>query len=149
VALIDARQDVGDGTSKANTAILHTGFDATPGTIESRMVREGYHLLSEYAKVTGIPVEYTGAVLVAWDEEQLAALPGLKEKAEKNGYDRTQIVDADAVYEMLPSIGEGALGGLIVPDESIICTWTTNLALATEAVMRGTQLRLDHKIVAA
>lgn len=149
VALIDAREDVGDGTSKANTAILHTGFDATPGTLESRLVREGYHLLSEYAKVTGIPVEYTGAVLVAWDEEQLAALPGLKEKAEKNGYDRTQIVDADAVYEMLPSIGEGALGGLIVPDESIICTWTTNLALATEAVMRGTQLRLGHKIVAA
>lgn len=149
VALVDARHDVGDGTSKANTAILHTGFDATPGTVESRLVREGYRLLSEYAEVVGIPIEHTGAVLVAWDEEQLAALPTLKEKAEKNGYDRTYIVDAEVVYDMVPALGKGALGGLVVPDESIICTWTTNLALATEAVMRGTALKLLHRIVVA
>ena len=60
VVLLDARDDVGDGTSKANTAILHTGFDATPGTLESRLVRRGYALLSEYAQVVGIPVERTG-----------------------------------------------------------------------------------------
>lgn len=149
VALLDARQDVGDGTSKANTAILHTGFDATPGTLESRLVHNGYKLLSAYAKTTGIPVEYTGAVLVAWDQEQLDALPGLRAKAAKNGYDKTSIVDAPAIYDMVPALGEGALGGLVVPDESIICTWTTNLALATEAVIRGTQLKLLHKVVSA
>src|SRR4051812_21521918 len=71
VALMEARDDVGDGTSKANTAILHTGFDAKPGTLESRLVRRGYALLSEYATATGIPVERTGAILVAWDDEQL------------------------------------------------------------------------------
>lgn len=147
VALLDARLDVGDGTSKANTAILHTGFDATPGTIESRLVHDGYLLLSEYAAQTGIPVEPTGAVLVAWDEEQLAALPGLKQKAELNNYHQAYIVDSAAVYEMIPALGDGALGGLVVPDESIICTWTTNLALATEAVMRGAELKLRHRVV--
>lgn len=149
VALLDARSDVGDGTSKANTAILHTGFDASPGTLESRLVREGYRLLSAYADQTGIPVERTGAVLVAWDAEQLAALPGLKEKASRNGYDMTHLVGADTVYEMVPALGEGVLGGLVVPDESIICTWTTNLALATEAVIRGTELKLRHRVVRA
>ena len=149
VALVDARHDVGDGTSKANTAILHTGFDATPGTLESRMVREGYALLKDYAARVGIPVEPTGAVLVAWDDEQLDAIPGLKAKAAKNGYERTEIIDADTVYEMLPHLGDGVRGGLTVPDESIICTWTTNLALATEAVMRGAELRLLHRVVAA
>lgn len=144
VALIDGRNDVGDGTSKANTAILHTGFDAKPGTLESRMVREGYHLLSEYAKQTGIPVERTGAILVAWDDEQLAALPALKEKAEQNGYLGTAIIDSTAVYADLPHLGAGALGGLTVPDESIICTWTTNLALATDAVVRGAALILNQ-----
>ena len=86
VALLDARDDVCEGTSKANTAILHTGFDAKPGTLESSMVSRGYHLLSDYVRLTGIPVEHTGAVLVAWDQEQLDALPSLKEKAEANGY---------------------------------------------------------------
>ncbi|BCW44903.1 NAD(P)/FAD-dependent oxidoreductase [Arthrobacter sp. StoSoilB5] len=146
VAIIDAREDVGDGTSKANTAILHTGFDAKPGTLESRMVHEGFHLLSDYAKATGIPVEPTGAILVAWDQEQIDALPGLKEKAGKNGYTKTEIISAEEVYAALPNLGAGVMGGLTVPDESIICTWTTNLALATDAVQRGAEVLLRRRV---
>jgi glycerol-3-phosphate dehydrogenase len=146
VALLDARSDVGDGTSKANTAILHTGFDAKPGTLESRMVSRGYQMLSAYARQTGIPVEHTGALLVAWDAEQLAALPGLQAKAAANGYHHCEIVDAPTVYREVPDLGDGALGGLTVPDESIICTWTTNLALATDAVNRGATLLLDREV---
>jgi glycerol-3-phosphate dehydrogenase len=146
VALVEARDDVGDGTSKANTAILHTGFDATPGTLESRLVARGYHLLREYAARTGIPVERTGAVLVAWTEEELAALPGLRAKAGANGYDACRLVDAQEVYAAVPDLGPGVLGGLTVPDESIICTWTTNLALATDAVRRGAALLRGHRV---
>ncbi len=146
VALVEARGDVGDGTSKANTAILHTGFDATPGTLESRLVARGHHLLGDYAARTGIPVERTGALLVAWTDQERAALPGLKEKAEANGYDECRLVDADEVYDAVPDLGAGALAGLTVPDESIICTWTTNLALATEAVRRGAVLLRGHRV---
>ncbi len=143
IVLIEARGDVGDATSKANTAILHTGFDAVPGSLESTMVARGYELLSEYAKATGIPVERTGALLVAWDPDQLAALPKLRDKAEKNGYSKCEIVDADEVYRRVPALGPGALGGLTVPDESIICPWTTPLAYATEAKSRGVEFRLN------
>lgn len=73
VALLDRASDVGAGTSKANTAILHTGFDATTGPLESRLVRRGYGLLSDYARARGIAVEPSGAVLVAWDGEQVRA----------------------------------------------------------------------------
>ena len=147
VVLIEARADVGDGTSKANTAILHTGFDAIPGTLEARLVARGYHLLGEYAARTGIPIERTGALLVAWDDEELGKLPELQAKAEANGYDECRLVDAAQVYERVPDLGLGALGGLTVPDESIICTWTTNLALATDAVRRGAVLRRGARVV--
>jgi len=147
VALLEARGDVGDGTSKANTAILHTGFDATPGSLESELVARGYALLTGYSAVTGIPVERTGAVLVAWTSAELGVLPELAGRAEKNGYDRCEIVTADAVYAMVPSLGEGALGGLTVPDESIICPWTTTLALATEAKLRGARLLFHHRVI--
>ncbi|TDO12216.1 glycerol-3-phosphate dehydrogenase [Mycobacterium sp. BK086] len=146
VALIEARADVGDGTSKANTAILHTGFDAKPGTLESRLVRRGHALLSEYAAETGIPVERTGALLVAWDDEQLNTLPALKTQAEANEYPDCELVDAATVYERVPNLGPGALGGLTVPDESIICTWTVNLALATDAVNRGVALHRGCRV---
>lgn len=140
VTVVEARDDVGDGTSKANTALLHTGFDATPGTLESRLVARGYQLLGDYAEQTGIPVERTGAMLVAWTEEESAALAGLVVKAERNGYRECGVVGADEVYRRVPDLGPGALAGLTVPGEAIICTWTTNLALATDAVARGARL---------
>ncbi len=146
VALLEARSDVGDGTSKANTAILHTGFDATPGTLESRLVRRGHDLMSKYAAQTGIPIEHTGALLVAWTQEELDALPALKDKAEQNGYRSCEIVAAAEVYRTLPDLGDGALGGLTVPDESILCTWTASLTLATDAKLRGANLRLNHQV---
>lgn len=146
VALVEARGDVGDGTSKANTAILHTGFDAMPGTLESRLVHDGYLLLRDYCAATGIPVERTSALLVAWDDEQLANLPGLAEKAEANGYHETSLVDAAEVYRIVPDLGPGALGGLVVPGESIICSWSTAIALATDAVNRGCELLLNTAV---
>ncbi len=146
VALIEARGDIGDVTSKATTAILHTGFDATPGTLESRLVRRGYELLSAYAVVAGIPVERTGAVLVAWTDEELATLPKLASKAVSNGYDEGLLIDADEVYRRVPALGPGAVGGLVIPDESIVCSWTSALAFATEAVHRGTTLLLSRRV---
>lgn len=146
IVLIEARGDIGDATSKANTAILHTGFDAVPGSLESSMVARGYALLSEYAAATGIPVEPTGAVLVAWDQDQLSVLPKLREKAVKNGYGHCEIVEADEVYRRVPDLGPGVLGGLTVPGESIICPWTTPLAYATEAKARGVEFRFHSRV---
>jgi glycerol-3-phosphate dehydrogenase len=147
IVVVEARDDVGDGTSKANTAILHTGFDAKPGTLESRLVRRGHELLGDYARSTGIPVEYTGALLVAWTQDELEALPGLRAKAERNGYGRCEFVDSAEVYRLVPALGDGALGGLTVPDEAILCPWTATLALATEARLRGVDIRLRRAIV--
>lgn len=146
IALLDASDDVGDGTSKANTAILHTGFDAVPGSLESRLVRDGSRRLAAYAAETGIPVEPLGALLVAWDAEQLAALPGLAAKAERNGYRDARVIPAEEVRAREPHLGPGVLGALDVPGESVICPWTTTLAYATQAVRAGVDLHLDCRV---
>ncbi|MPV49701.1 FAD-dependent oxidoreductase [Pseudactinotalea sp. HY160] len=146
VAVLDSANDVGTGTSKANTAILHTGFDAAPGTLEARLVRRGYRLLGDYARAAGIAVERTGAILVAWNETEVEALPALKAKAEANGYDACRIVPAEEVYAALPHLGPGALAGLTVPDESIIDPWTPSLAFATEATANGAHLLLGREV---
>jgi glycerol-3-phosphate dehydrogenase len=148
VALLEGRADVGAGTSKANTAILHTGFDATPGSVEARLVARGYELLREYAAPAGISVERTGAVLVAWDDEQAATLPTLADKAAANGYTRAEVVDADTVRELEPHLAEGVTGGMLVPDEHIIDPWSPPLAFATEAVRNGCTLLTSFRIAA-
>ena len=146
IALVDAAADVGCGTSKANTAILHTGFDATPATLESRLVARGYALLGEYAACTAIPVERTGALLVAWNDDELAALASIRVKAELNGYTETRAVGPDELRAREPHLGFGALGALEIPGESIVCPWTTTLAYAIEAVSRGVELHLDTRV---
>ncbi|MFD3836948.1 FAD-dependent oxidoreductase [Streptomyces sp. NPDC058642] len=146
VALVEARDDVGQGTSKANTAILHTGFDAVPGSLEARLVREGSRRLARFAAESGIAVEPVGALLVAWDEEQLAALPRLAEKAERNDHKKSRLLGAADVYEREPHLGPGALGALEVPGESIIDPWTTTLAYATQAVRHGVDLHLNCRV---
>lgn len=146
VALVEAADDVGDGTSKANTAILHTGFDATPGTLEARLVREGHRLLSAYAGEVGIPLEPLGALLVAWDERQQAALPRFAEKAERNGHRTTRLLSAVELRVREPHLGPGARAALEVPGEAVICPWTTTLAYATQAVRSGVDLHLNCRV---
>ncbi len=146
VVLLEAGRDVGAATSKANTAILHTGFDATPGTLESRLVARGSTLLREYAPATGVSVEETGALLVAWDREQRSRLPGFVDKAVLNGYDACRLVDVDELYRLEPFLGTGALGALHVPDEHIIDPWSVSLAFATDAVANGCELRRQSPV---
>jgi glycerol-3-phosphate dehydrogenase len=144
--LLEAADDVGTGTTKANTAILHTGFDATPGTTESRLVARGSALLREYAERTGIAVERTGALLVAWTAEQAGSLDAIAEKSRRNGYTRIRSVPVSEVYQREPHLGPGAAGGLWIPDEWVIDPWSVPLAYATEALRSGVELRLGARV---
>src|SRR5689334_22264 len=135
--LLEAGPDVGAGTSKANTAILHTGFDAKPGTVEARLVARGYELLSAYAVQAGIPTAGLGALMVAWTGEQRAALAGVEASARENGYEETRSVSVEELYAREPNLGPGAQGAVEIPDEGIVCPFTATLAFATEAVASG------------
>jgi glycerol-3-phosphate dehydrogenase len=144
--LVEAGPDIGAGTSKANTALLHTGFDAKPGTLEARLVPRGYELLTEYARRVGIPLKRTGALLVAWNEEQRAEFPAIVDRAHANGYTAIREVANDELYRLEPHLGPGAHAALEVPDEGIVCPFTTPLAYATEAVLAGCDLRLRSPV---
>lgn len=146
VALLEERADVGDLTSKANTAILHTGFDMTPGSLESKLVRQGYELLKNYAQEVSIAVEKLGGLLVAWSEEEVANLPKLKQKAIENGYEDCELITAERLYELEPNLGQGALAALTVPGEWIIDPWTPIIAFATQAKLAGVEILLNTKV---
>jgi glycerol-3-phosphate dehydrogenase len=146
-ALIEAGPDVGAGTSKANTAILHTGFDAKPGTVESGLVARGYELLGHYAAEVGIPVAKPGALMIAWSGEQREALAGIEATARENGYEDARPVDLDELYAREPNIGPGAEGALEIPGEGLVCPFTATLAYATEALGAGCELVLNAAVI--
>jgi glycerol-3-phosphate dehydrogenase len=109
-------------------------------------VRRGHELLSAYAPRAGIPLAPIGALLVAWDDEQLSAFPGIVERARENGYDSIRELTSDELYRLEPRLGPGARGALEVPDEGIVCPFTTPLAYATEAVLNGCELQRDTRV---
>src|SRR6266705_2853065 len=98
VVLLESNSDVGMGTSKASTAIWHTGFDATPGSLESKLLKRSYPLMEKFMKEVGSPFELVGGLLIAWNEEQLHTLPKLLDKAIQNGDPECYIVDKEEVY---------------------------------------------------
>ena len=85
VVLLESNSDVGMGTSKASTAIWDTGYDATPGSLESVLLKRSYPLLEKFMREVGRPIECLGGLLIAWTQEQFEILPSLLKKAHKNG----------------------------------------------------------------
>lgn len=148
VVIIDAQDDVGAGTSKANTAILHTGFDMKPGTIEAELVSQGYKLLLDFAEESDICVEKTGAILVAWTQDELSELSNIQKRALENGYTNSVVLSAFEIQELEPNLGSGALGGLAIPDEFIIDPWSVSVAFATQAKKAGAEFKLNSEVIA-
>lgn len=146
VALVESNPDVGMGTSKASTAIWHTGFDAKPGTVEANLMRRSYELMDKYMPEANIPHERLGAILIAWNQDQFDALPALEKKAHENGVMDVKVISVDEIYRREPHINKSVLGGLLVPGEGILCTFTVPLAFATQAVVNGTELFLNHPV---
>jgi glycerol-3-phosphate dehydrogenase len=149
VALVEARSDVCGATSKANSAILHTGFDAPPGSLESQLLTRSYHLFHERAGSLGIPIDRCGGMVVAWSEEQQALLPAIVAKAAKNGRTDLERLDAEEIYRREPRLGPGALAAVRVHGESLICPFTPALAFATTAVRNGVDLVRGFPVASA
>ncbi len=146
IVLLESKPDVGMGTSKASTALWHTGYDATPGSLESGLLKRSYPLLEKFMVEVGSPFERLGGLLIAWTQEQIEALPLLLEKAHKNGDTDVYIISSKEIYRREPHLGEGALGGMFVPGEGILCTFTIPLACATQAVVNGVSLKLNFAV---
>jgi L-2-hydroxyglutarate oxidase LhgO len=146
IVLLEANPDVGMGTSKASTAIWHTGFDAKPGSLEATLMHRSYPLMETFMQEVGSPFERSGGLLIAWTQEQLDTLPTLLEKAHKNGVMDVHLISREEVYRREPHLGDGALGGMLVPGEGILCTFTIPLACATQAVVNGVTLKLGFRV---
>ncbi|MBK9602183.1 MAG: FAD-dependent oxidoreductase [Anaerolineales bacterium] len=146
IALIEANSDVGMGTSKASTAIWHTGYDAKPGSLEAKLLKRSYKLMQEYLPEANIAHELLGGLLIAWNQDQFDTLPKLLKQAHDNGEMDVRIISAEEIYQREPHINKGALGGLFVPGEGILCTFSVPIAMAYQAMLNGVELFLNFQV---
>jgi glycerol-3-phosphate dehydrogenase len=147
VLLCDKNFDVGEGTSKGNSAIIHTGFDAPNGSLEASLVTRASRRWPDLAEKLKIPLRQSGGLLLALDEDQAHELPKLREKALVNGVDDVEIIGRADVLRLEPNAGPKVVGGLLVPRESIVDPFTVPIAFAEVALTNGCDILLGCQIV--
>ncbi len=135
--LIERGTDILSGVSKANSAMLHTGFDAPPGSLEHACIRAGYAEYLEIHDKLNLPLLETGGLLVAWTAEELAKLPAIVAQAHQNGVSDVRQIEAAEVLRREPHLAGEALGGVVVPGEHVIDPWSAPLAYALQAIAHG------------
>lgn len=148
VCLIERASDPLDGASKGNSAILHTGFDAPTGSLELACIQAGY---AEYCAIhdrLGLPLMRTGALVIAWDDAQEAALPALIAQAHANGITDLEMLDRAGLRRAEPGLGAAARAGFRVGGESIIDPWSAPLAYLRQAMAHGAVVMCDAKVTA-
>jgi glycerol-3-phosphate dehydrogenase len=137
VILLERSADILDGASKGNSAILHTGFDAPPGSREVQMMQAGRKRYLAERALLGLPILQTDAMLVAWSEEEAARLPAIVDKAHRNGVTDVRPIELDALRRRMPTLASSAIAALSVPGEHIIDPWSSPLAYALQAIAHG------------
>ena len=135
--LLERSADILDGASKGNSAILHTGFDAPPGSLEVRLMQAGRaRYLADRTRL-GLPMLETDAVLVAWSQAEVAKLPAILDKAIRNGVTGAARLDLGALHRRMPQLSSDAMAALQVPGEHIIDPWSSPLAYVLQAIALG------------
>ncbi|MBW3098321.1 NAD(P)/FAD-dependent oxidoreductase [Pseudohoeflea coraliihabitans] len=147
VVVLEKALDVLDGASKGNSAILHTGFDAPPGSLEQRCMAAGYRDYFDVAAELGLPILRSGAMVLAWTEEQLAALPDLIAKAHDNGVTDVTPLTRKQIVSREPNLSDAVLGGFEIPGEYLIDPWATAHAYLLQALSNGARLMRGTEVL--
>lgn len=143
VCVLEREEDVCCGTSKANSAIVHAGFDAQTGSLMAKLNVEGNALMWQLAKDLDFKVKRCGSLVVCTDEESRPGLDDLLARGVANGVPDLRIVERDELKQMEPNISDAAVAALWAPSAGIVDAFGLNIALAENAAQNGVEFRFN------
>lgn len=139
ILVLEKEEDVCCGTSKANSAIVHGGFDATPGTLKAKLNLLGSEMMEGLSQELDFHYDRCGSLVLCMAEEDLPQLRELYEKGLANGVRDLEIIDAVRLREMEPNVSAEAVAALWAPTGAIVCPFGLNVALAENANVNGAE----------
>lgn len=146
VLILEAENDVSMGTTKANSAILHAGYDPEPGTSMARLNVRGSALAKEICAALDVPYKQTGSFVVAFGPEQEKTLQRLYENGAANGVPGLEILSGDEARALEPNLSPEITAALHAPSAAIVSPWEFALAMAENAVQNGADLHLETRV---
>ncbi len=146
ICVIEREEDVCSGTSKSNSAIVHAGYDAIPGSLKARFNVEGNHLMGELSEELDFSMVRNGSLVLCFSEEDVPALKELYEKGIKNGVPGLSILSGDEVRAMEPNVTDTVVAALYAPTGGIVCPFGLTIALAENACDNGVEFLFNTEI---
>ncbi len=139
VALLEKCNDVAMGTTKANSAIVHGGFDAANGTLKAKLNVRGTELMPKLCADMAVPYRNNGSLVLAFSEEEMEHVRTLYERGVKNGVPKLSVLDKAQVKALEPHVSDEVVGALLSETAGIVCPYELTIAATEVAVTNGVE----------
>ena len=146
VCILEAAGDVALGATRANSAIVHAGFDAAEGSLKARLNVRGSEMMEALCRELGVKYDRCGSLVVGFSEEDKKTLEELLLRGKKNGVRELSLLTGDEVRALEPNIGAGVSSALLAGTGAIVCPYELCMAAVGSAIDNGAQLRLNFKV---
>ena len=146
ICVLEKAEDVCCGTSKANSAIVHAGFDAVPGTNKARYNVRGSEMMESLCQELDVPFRRNGSLVLCFEEESIPQLRKLAENGRENGVPGLQILTGDEARELEPALSKEVVAALLAPSGGIVCPFTLTYALAENAAANGAEFFFNTEV---
>lgn len=147
IAVIDKNEDVAEGISKANSGIIHGGYNEKKGTLKAKLNLEGNEMMDELASKLQFPFKRNGALVLAFSEDELKRVKELKTNGEKIGVKGLEILNKEEVLNLEKNINKDVLGALYVKSSGIVSPYEMTLAFGENAVENGVEFILGQGVI--
>ena len=144
--VIERETDVCEGTSKANSAIVHAGFDAKPGTLKAKLNVEGNALMEKLSQDLDFPLKKNGSLVVCTKDQDATLLDKLLEQSKLNGVPGCRIVEREELIQMEPNLADDVVKALYAPTGAIVCPFHLTIALAENAADNGVEFKMQTNV---
>jgi glycerol-3-phosphate dehydrogenase len=146
VCLLESEADVAMGASKANSAIVHGGYDPVPGTLKAKLNVQGTVMMQGVCDDLDVGYRNNGSMVVAFSEEQIEHVKMLKERGEKNGVKGLSVITGDEARKLEPQLSDAVVGALLCTSSGIVCPYNLAVAATGNAMDNGADLKLNFKV---
>ena len=148
IAVLEKASDVCEGTSKANSGIVHAGYDAVPGTLKARLNLAGSRKMEALSKELDFSYKKNGSIVLCFDEKDIGKLEELKARGEANGVEELSILNREELLALEPNVGDDAVAALYAPTGGIVCPFGLTIALAENAAVNGVEFCFGEEVEA-
>ena len=146
ICVLERESDICEGTSKANSGIVHGGFDAKPGTLKAKLNVLGNSMMDKMSKKLDFEFKRNGSMVVCQNEMEIPALEKLLDQGRENGVEGMEILNREQALKLEPNLADEVYAILHIPSGGIVCPFGMNIAYAENAVQNGVEFKLETEV---